>query len=307
MTARAGEEAAIEGLLAGADDYLMKPFSARELLARISAQLELARVRREGEQRVQAERQRLYDLFMHAPAAIMVIRGPQHVYELTNPLALQIMGSHRPILGKTVREVLPEAEEQGFLALLDAVYQTGQPFVGNEMLGQFDKTGDGTLVPAYFNFVYQPSYNVAREIDGILCYVNDVTETVLARKRAEESEERLNTLANSLPHLVWSASAEGEIDFFNERLHEYAGMPRNEEGIYAWQAIVSPEHRETVQCEWDDVMRAGKAFELQYRLHMKDGTYHWHLVRGVPINDASGSLARWYGTMTDIEQVKTHG
>jgi PAS domain S-box-containing protein/excisionase family DNA binding protein len=258
----------------------------------------------EAEKRVQAERQRLYDLFMNAPAAIMVIRGPQHVYELTNPLALRIMGTHRPIIGKTVREVLPEAEEQGFLDLLDNVYRTGQPFIGNEMLGQFDNTGGGTLVPAYFNFVYQPSYDAAKKIDGILCYVNDVTETVLARKRAEENEQRLRALADSVPHLVWSARGDGTIDFFNERVNEYAEIPRDEEGVYDWQAIVHPDDRESAMDNWEYAVRTEKAFEQEIRFRMKDGSYRWHLIRGVATYDADGRVSRWYGTKTDIEQLK---
>jgi PAS domain S-box-containing protein len=306
MTARAGEEAAIEGLLAGADDYLIKPFSARELLARISAQLELSRVRREGEQRVQAERQRLYDMLMQAPLSIAVVRGPDYVYELANPLTLQLLGTDRPIVGKSFLEALPEMEGQVFLNLLNSVYRTGQPFVGNEIPAQIDRNNDGTLEQRYLNFVYQPFYNADREIDRLIAFAYDVTETVLARKRAEESEERLRTLANSLPHLVWSSNAKGEIDFLNERCNEYAEMARSEEGIYQWQVIIYPDERETALREWEDVMRAEEAFEFDGRLCMKDGTYHWHLVRGIPTHDANGSLSRWYGTMTDIEQIKTH-
>ena len=79
LSARAGEEAHIEGLAEGADDYLVKPFSARELLARISAHLSLAAVRREAEQAVRDEQQRLYELFMQAPAIIAILRGPTHI------------------------------------------------------------------------------------------------------------------------------------------------------------------------------------------------------------------------------------
>ena len=82
LSARAGEEAILEGLHAGADDYLVKPFSARELLARVQARLEIARLRKEAE----IAWHRLYDLFQQAPAVICILRGPQHVYELANPL-----------------------------------------------------------------------------------------------------------------------------------------------------------------------------------------------------------------------------
>jgi PAS domain S-box-containing protein len=127
-----------------------------------------------------------------------------------------------------------------------------------------------------------------------------------AEKALHASEERMHTLANGLPHLVWSANPEGAIDFVNERVHEYAEMARSKEGIYQWQAIIHPDDREMALCQWEEGMRAQEAFEFDGRLHMKDGTYRWHLVRGTPTHDANGSLSRWYGTMTDIEQIKTH-
>jgi signal transduction histidine kinase len=186
LSARAGEEAKVEGMEAWADDYLIKPFSARELLARVEAHLEMARVRREAERRIQAEQQRLHDLFMQAPTSIAVMRGPDHVFELTNPRYGQIAGIHRDFIGKSVREAFPEVEGQGFFELLDMVYQTGKPFIGNETLLRVDHRGDGILEDVYLNFVYQPSYNARGEIDGIIYHGVDVTEQVRARQRIEE-------------------------------------------------------------------------------------------------------------------------
>ena len=102
LSARAGEEARIEGLHAGADDYLVKPFSARELLARVSSRLEIVRLRSEAAQAekklrlvADAERQRLYNLLNEAPAAIAVLRGPDHVVDLVNDDYLRAWGARR--------------------------------------------------------------------------------------------------------------------------------------------------------------------------------------------------------------------
>ena len=270
----------------------------------ITERKRLEQALRDSERRVQAERQRLYDLFMQAPAAIMVTKGPNHIYELLNPLAVQFLGTHRQYIGKPGREAVPEAVEQGFFDLLDAVYQTGKPFIGNEIPAQFVSKADGTMVQMYFNFVYQPSYDSSGEIDGVLAYVNNVTESVLSRKRVEESEERFRALANSVPQLAWSARADGAIDFFNERVHEYAKMTRDEEGIYAWQEIVHPDDLESVIRSWEHAKQTGTLFEHEQRLHMNDGTYRWHLVRGLPTYGTDGTVLRWYGTKTDIEQLK---
>jgi signal transduction histidine kinase/DNA-binding NarL/FixJ family response regulator len=188
LSARAGEEALSEGLEAGADDYLVKPFNARELLARIGAHLEIAHIRKEAMGQVKAERQRLHDLFMQAPAIIAVFRGPHHIYELANPLYMQVVGTHRDLIGKPIREALPELESQGIYELLDSVYQSGEPYFGNETPVKLDRKGTGTLEEVYFNFVYQPTRNAHGEIDGILVHAVDVSQQVLARKEIQASE-----------------------------------------------------------------------------------------------------------------------
>ncbi len=125
LSARAGEESKIEGYETGADDYLIKPFSAKELLARVASQLKLVKLRQATETNVR-------NLFMQAPAVIGVLRGPQHINELANAMYLQLIGN-RNIIGKPIREALPELEGSGIYELLDEVYKTGEPFIANEM------------------------------------------------------------------------------------------------------------------------------------------------------------------------------
>ena len=136
------------------------------------------------------------NLFLEAPAVIGVLRGPQHVHELANEMYLQLAG--RDVLGKSIREALPELEGQGFFELLDNVYTTGEPFIGNELPAKLDK-GNGKLEEVYLNFVYQPSHNSEGEITGILVHAVDVTEQVLARKTIEASEKRYNMMLMQSP------------------------------------------------------------------------------------------------------------
>lgn len=202
LSARAGEESRVEGLRAGADDYLVKPFSARELLVRISSRLEIARLRRaaaEAERRLrneaEAERRRLRELIDQAPAMIAVTRGPDHAFRLANHEYCKAVG--RPVeslAGKPLREALPEIASQTYLDLLDRVYRTGEPFVGKEMLARLDRGGRGILEDRYFNFICQPWKAAAGEIEGIIIHAVDVTEPVCARRQIEESERRLRKL-----------------------------------------------------------------------------------------------------------------
>jgi PAS domain S-box-containing protein len=168
----------------------------------ISARIQAEQARqqllaREQAARLEAEaaRARLYELFMHAPVAMAILRGPEHRYEFANLLSLsnkdRANRDRADPVGKTLREVLPELVEQGILAILDEVYTTGMPFVGTEFPLWLDRRGDGVLEEAYYNVVYQPSRTRQGDIDGIWVYSVEVTEQVLARRRVEELNRQL--------------------------------------------------------------------------------------------------------------------
>jgi signal transduction histidine kinase len=112
------------------------------------------------------------------------LRGPEHVYELVNPLYQRLFGT-RPLLGKPIREALPELEGQGFYELLDQVYLTGEAFVGTEVRAELDRDNTGHLEECYFNFVYQPIRASRGEVQGIMVHAVEVTEQVRARQRMQ--------------------------------------------------------------------------------------------------------------------------
>ncbi len=190
VSARAGEEARVEGLELGADDYLIKPFSARELLARVDGRVELARLRREKAaiehqalQVAELERTRLRDVVMQAPAIMAVLRGQQHVFEFANERYSQFVGG-REVVGRAIRDVFPDLAGQGFFELLDRVYASGDAFVGNEVPIRLDRSACGILEEAYLNFIYAPLHEDG-EVSGIFVHAVDVTDQVRARARSE--------------------------------------------------------------------------------------------------------------------------
>lgn len=133
----------------------------------------------------------LSGLFMQAPAMIVMLRGPKHIIDLANPYYLQLTGRDDNIIGKPLADALPETKAQGFVELLDNVYKTGEPFIGNEILTKIGQPGDRDFMEIYCNFVYQPYKDAAGKVQGIFAHGVDVTDQVMARKQAEESEERL--------------------------------------------------------------------------------------------------------------------
>lgn len=181
LSARAGEESRIEGLTAGADDYLVKPFSAKELLARVKTHLSLNEMRREAE----AERKKLRSLFKDAPAIVNVFRGPDHVYDIVHPRAIELVLKGKDPTGLPLREGLPEAVAQGYLPILDGVYQTGKTQFGNEELFIIQQK-DGSQKETYWNSIRQAWRDADGKIGGVMEFCVDVTELVTARKARDE-------------------------------------------------------------------------------------------------------------------------
>ncbi|WP_437685523.1 ATP-binding protein [Sorangium sp. So ce176] len=186
LSARAGEEERVDSLEAGADDFLVKPFSAKELLARVRIHVELARRRREAD----GQRQYLNDLFMQAPGPIAILRGPDLVLEVVNPLYRQLVGG-RALVGKPIRVALPELEGQRVWELLDSVMRTGEPVVGKEFFVRLDRQGTGATEEVFFNFVYQPMRDRDGAVEGVFVFAFEVTDQVIARRRVEALVEAL--------------------------------------------------------------------------------------------------------------------
>ena len=195
LSARAGEEARLEGLQSGADDYLVKPFSAREFLARVEMQLLRASMRAVEN----LQRRQLTDILQQAPAAIAILRGPDHVYEFANPAYFQLV-AHRDILGKPIRDALPELRGQGIFELLDQVLLTGAPYVGRALRLMIERRPGAGPEEGYFDFVYQPVRDATGVIDGIAVVAFEVSDLVRARRDAEAANRTKDEFLAMLGH-----------------------------------------------------------------------------------------------------------
>jgi PAS domain S-box-containing protein len=200
LSARAGEEARIEGLEAGADDYLVKPFSARELLTKVRSHVTLAKARNHAEDL-------LRQLFANAPIAIAIFRGPQFKVELANPLMLEIMGRKiEDVVNLPLLSALPELEGQGFEKLMEKVYTTGERYLSGE--SEATVVRDGKLQKIFVTFIYEPLRDTDGTISGVIGLANEITDLVTERERERESADEMRQLIKQKDEFLSIASHE---------------------------------------------------------------------------------------------------
>ena len=307
------------GVMAMFARYALDP-AALQALATVSNSIALGveRVRMQEErthllEREQAARleahlahQHLQSLLMQAPALICVLRGPQHIYELANPLYLQLVGQ-RDIIGKPLHEALPELAHQSFAQLLDQVYTTGTPFLVREMSVHIDRSNTGTLEEGFFNFVYQPSFDVAGKVNGILVHGVDVTELVKAREISRRSQQRLE-LAQLVGHI---GTFEWEIPtnkiLWTPELEALYGLPPGGfEGKYEnWAQRVHPDDLSWAEENLREAVAGGPPYNVEFRVVWPDGSMHWMLGKGeISAYGEEGEPLQMIGVNIDITERK---
>jgi PAS domain S-box-containing protein len=156
----------------------------------------------------------------------------------------------------------------------------------------------------WLRWAVHPWRDAQDEIGGIIIVAEDITE----RKRAEgwlrESEQRFQTMANSISQLAWIARADGFIFWYNRRWYEYTGTtPAQMEG-WGWQGVHDPQRLPEVVAQWTAAIAAGQPFEMEFPLRGADGRFRRFLTRALPFKDASGRVEQWFGTNTDVDELK---
>jgi PAS domain S-box-containing protein len=149
-----------------------------------------------------------------------------------------------------------------------------------------------------------PIYDDNGKIALSFITIQDITERRQAEREVRESEERFRTLANSMPQLASMARADGFILWYNQRWYDYTGMtPEQMEG-WGWQSVHDPAVLPTVLNSWRDAIALAQPFEMEFPLRGADGTFRNFLTRVQPMKDSEGRLVQWFGTTTDVDQLK---
>jgi len=255
LSARAGEEARVEGLNAGADDYLVKPFAARELVARVRTHLIATRTRQEAARAADAarktaeqERARMQGLLGEVPAIVNFLRGPELIWEFVHPIAIKRLGAHA-LLGRSAREAVPAYGVQNLAETLERVYRTGQTCTGKEVLIEVRDPASNSVSETFWNFTYLAIRNGQGMIEGVMTFDIEVTDQVLARKKSDAlteelklADQRKNEFLAMLAHELRNPLA--TISMALSMLERTAGDP-----------VATDRYRETMQRQLGNLVR----------------------------------------------------
>ncbi|MEA5448774.1 PAS domain S-box protein [Leptolyngbya sp. CCNP1308] len=193
-----------------------------------------------------------------------------------------------------LKTVLPEPRSAIHEAILQEGYWAGE-------LRQ--TTREGRAIITNSRWTLQPT--PAGEPDAVLEINSDVTEQKEVEAALRKSELHFRTLANSMPQMFWTALADGQLEYCNQRWYDYTGLTAAQSFAEGWLTVLHPDDRDRCQTAWAEALHQGLPLSLEARPRRADGQYRWHLVRAFPLRGEGGEVLRWFGSSTDIHDQKT--
>jgi two-component system, OmpR family, sensor histidine kinase VicK len=254
---------------------------------------------------VESQRSQLYSLFMQAPVAIGIFKGPDYIVELVNPPLCNLYGkTEDELFGQPIFDVLTEASNSGIEQILDNVLYTGEPYVGVEVPIPLLRHGKRDIV--YCNFVYEPLHEPDGSISGVIAVATDVTEQVHNRQQLEESENRLAMALEAATLGVWDLDVKNDTVTTNQHYAQIFGFS---DPTFVWpsntiyQHVISEDQEVLRQSVKQAFFETGK-LNVPIRIEWPDKSMHWIHIIGTVYYNAKKEPLRMLGTVQDITERK---
>lgn len=194
-------------------------------------------------------------------------------------------------------EFFPEPGYWQLRTAFEQCVQTGKPY--SEQLPMNTASGQQRLIKTSG----RPLFNKRGEQIGAVGTLQDITGLSRSGTQFEESARALQQQLDALPVTVWSALPDGTIDYFNQALSDFSGMPR--ETLSApgqWLTLLHPDDQERCTRHWLHCVESGRPYHIQFRIRRYDAQYRWHQVQATPARDLSGKITKWYGSAVEIPE-----
>ena len=145
---------------------------------------------------------------------------------------------------------------------------------------------------------------LARQISSLLDHRRTLAQVAAREAEIAASERRFRVMTSAMPQMVWTTQPDGFHDYYNDRWYEFTGVPYGSTDGIGWNDVFHPDDQERAWARWRHSLTTGDPYEIEYRLRHHSGAYRWTLGRAMPIRDAAGRIERWFGTCTDIDDLK---
>jgi len=245
--------------------------------------------------------------FEDAPALISVHRGPEHRYVFANQLFRASIDG-RPLTGRSYADAFPEFVEQGYLAIFDRVYATGEPFVANGVRADTPRTPGGPPEERYWNVTFQASRDAAGEIDGLTTFAFEVTEQVRSRRVAQDAEKRYDDLLLALHVVVWCVNPVGwQVEWVRGDTVALLGMGPDEAVAPGGDSRrIHPGDLAAVQDARTSVHQAGDRYRVEYRNGDAVTGWRWIAEDGQLRAEPGSDVLRVWGLLHDVTERVEH-
>lgn len=259
----------------------------------------------EARKKTEEADKRFRDIVKQAPVGITILRGPEHVVEMANEAYLKLVDKEEStFVGKPVFESLPEVETTVGLLLKD-VLETGIPYQGNEVPVPLNRFGKQEV--SYFDFLYYPLKEENGIISGIVATVNEVSEKVLARKKIEQNEERLNIIVEASELGTWELNLKTKEVHYSPRYLQIIGGYKEQLDLTHEQLLkhLHPDDMDIRNKALKEALISGN-LNYEARLIWSDKSIHWMEGKGKVFYDENGNPEKMIGTIRDTTAEKKH-
>jgi PAS domain S-box-containing protein len=240
------------------------------------------------------------DLILGSPLPIVTLWGERGIM-IYNEAYSRFAGARHPsLLGASVREGWEEIADFNDNVMRVGLAGGTLTYADQELV--LDRNG----VPAqvWLNLDYSPILDEARIPVGVMALVVETTDKVLAQRALHDGEERYRAITDSVNQMIWSTRPDGFHDYYNQRWYDYTGVPAGSTDGEEWNGMFHPDDQDRAWAVWRHSLETGDPYHIEYRLRHRSGLYRWVIGRAQPVRDAEGTIARWYGTCTDVHDLK---
>ncbi len=219
--------------------------------------------------------------------------------ELVNETFCQFFGVPRANMrGANWQSLLHPADADTYLQEFQSSLRERRPFHAETRVRHSD--GTYRLVESWA----QPRFSPSGDFRGMVGTSSDITARRQMEEILRESEARFRNLADNISQFAWMGDADGWVFWYNQRWYEYTGTTLEQVQGWGWQAVLHPEHVDSVVEKVQSCFEAGEFWEDLVLLRSSSGEYRWFLTRAIPIRDDNGRVVRWIGTNTDVTQLR---